>query len=371
MSTTMILASAPHAHDRSTITRVMGHVCLALTPVTCFGLYLFGWPALLLLLVTCASALVTELVCLKIAGKPWYRVLDGSALLTGWLLALSLPPWAPWWIGAGGAAFGIALGKHIYGGVGQNLFNPAMLARAALLIAFPVQMTSWALPHFLNIGSGAASAPDFAQAWQITFGHVQLADGVTGATALGHMKTAFTQHREAAEVISNDFSLRQALLGNTGGSLGETSELLVLAGGVWLLALRIISWEIPLSMLLSVIALAGIASVLAPEHNAGALFHISSGGVLLGAIFIATDPVTSPTTSRGRLMFGTGCGAVTFFIRSYGSFPEAVAFAVLFMNALTPLIDRYVRPRAYGRTRTGKPLKVAALTDRLKQEDKV
>lgn len=367
MTTTFVLASAPHAHDRSSVTRVMAHVCLALIPVTFMGLYLFGWPALFLLLVTCAAALLTEVICLAVAGQPWYRVLDGSALLTGWLLALSLPPWAPWWIGAGGAIFGIALGKHIYGGVGQNLFNPAMLARVALLIAFPLQMTSWILPQSF----GSALMPDFMQSLQITFFGAQPVDGVTGATALGHMKTAFTQHRIAADVLATDFSVQQALVGTTAGSMGETSEWLVLLGGVWLLALRIISWEAPISMVLSLGMLAAIAHVLEPTHNAGALFHLSSGGILLGAVFIATDPVTSPATSRGRLVFGVGCGALTFVIRSFGSFPEAIAFSVLFMNALTPLIDRYVRPRAYGRTQRGKPLKVAALTDHVKQEGKV
>jgi electron transport complex protein RnfD len=360
-------ASSPHAHDRSTVNRIMGHVCLALLPTTLFGLYLFGWPAINLFLLTCGSAIATELVCLKAQGQPMSRLLDGTALLTGWLIALSIPPWAPWWIGVGGAFFAISFGKHLYGGVGQNIFNPAMLARIALLIAFPVQMTSWVFPG----GFGSTEAPGFMSGLAITFGVTPIPDGVSGATALGHLKTAFTLNQDARDVLANDFSLQAAFFGHTPGSLGETSELLVLLGGLWLLALRIITWEIPVAILGTVAVLSLIASGLHPERYAGPLFHLCSGGMLLGAFFIATDPVTSPVTQKGRILFGIGCGFVTWVIRSWGGFPEAMGFGVLFMNAFTPLIDRYLRPRAYGRTLSGNPLKVAALTDHVKQAGKV
>lgn len=358
---------APHAHDRSTVNRIMGHVCLALLPATLFGLYWFGWPAINLLALTCASAVLTELACLKLQQQPLQRALDGTALLTGWLIAMSIPPWAPWWIGVGGAIFAITFGKHLYGGVGQNVFNPAMLARIALLIAFPVQMTCWVLPQAF----GSEQAPDFSQSLAITFGFSPIPDGLTGATALGHLKTSFTLQQSASDVLAKDFSFIDAFLGITPGSLGETSEILVLLGGVWLLLLRIITWEIPVSILGTMILLSLIAVAVNPERYPGPLFHLSSGGLMLGAFFIATDPVTSPITRKGRILFGVGCGFITFVIRSWGSFPEAMGFGVLFMNALTPLIDRYLRPRAYGRTLSGNPLKIAALSDQVKQAGKV
>lgn len=361
------VASGPFAHDRSTVNRIMLQVCLALAPATVFGLYLFGWPAINLWLVTCASALLTEAACLKLLGQPMRRLLDGSALLTGWLLALTLPPWAPWWIGVGGSVFAIGIGKQIYGGIGQNIFNPAMLARVALLIAFPLQMTTWAQPVPLF----SAEAPGFLDSLAITFAGAPLADGTTGATALGNLKTELTLNRTAEEILAGDFELLPALLGHTAGSLGETSELLILLGGLWLLARRIIHWEIPLSMLVAVLLLAAFAHQVNPQRYPGGLYHLASGGLLLGALFIATDPVTSPISRAGRLIFGAGCGLLVYVIRTWGSFPEAVAFAVLFMNALTPLIDRYWRPRAYGRNARGKPLVAAKWTSQVKEVDKV
>lgn len=360
---TMGLVSGPFAHDRSSVNRIMLQVCLALVPATLFGLWLFGWPAINLWLLTCASAVATEALCLYWLGQPQRRLLDGSALLTGWLLALSLPPWAPWWIGVGGSAFAIGIGKQLYGGIGQNLFNPAMLARVALLIAFPLQMTTWALPHAL----GSAAAPGFVEGLHITFGGV-IPDGMSGATALGGLKTELTLHRTAEEILAGNFRLIPALLGTTAGSLGETSELLLLLGGLWLLLRRIIHWEIPVSMLVSVVLLGAIAHQINPERYPGGLYHLASGGLLLGAFFIATDPVSSPVSRAGRLIFGIGCGVLVYVIRTWGSFPEAVAFAVLFMNALSPLIDRYWRPRAYGRTSSGKPLAIGRQTSQVKQE---
>lgn len=360
-------ACGPFAHDRSTVNRLMLHVCLALLPASLFGLYLFGWPAINLWLLTCASALASEAVCLHLLGQPLRRLLDGSALLTGWLLALSLPPWAPWWIGVGGSVFAIGIGKQLYGGIGQNLFNPAMLARVALLIAFPLQMTSWALPHPL----GAVGTPDFLDGLRITFAGAAPLDGMSGATALGNLKTQLTLQQSASDILASDFRLLPSLLGYSGGSLGETSALLLLLGGLWLLALRIIHWEIPLAMLLAVLLPAALAQQIDPLRYPGALYHLSSGGLLLGALFIATDPVTSPVSRVGRLIFGGGCGLLVYLIRTWGNFPEAVAFAVLFMNALSPLIDRTCRPRAYGRNPRGKPLVAASWTRRAKEVDKV
>ena len=360
------IAAGPFAHDRSSVDRIMLHVCLALMPATGWGLYLFGWPAINLFVVTCLAALATEAACLRLLGQPMSRLLDGTALLTGWLLAISLPPSAPWWIGVGGAAFAVGVGKQLYGGVGQNIFNPAMLARVALLIAFPLQMTTWAVPHPL----GSLDAPGFLEGLRITFAGAPLADGMAGATALGHLKTELTLQRSALDILAGDFAVLPAFLGSTAGCFGETSELLLVLGGLWLLALRIIHWEIPFSMLAVTALLAAVAWEVNPARYPGALYHLTSGGLLLGAFFIATDPVTSPISRAGRLIFGAGCGALVYVIRTWGSFPEAVAFAVLFMNALTPLIDRYCRPRAYGRNGRGKPLPAPRQINQTKGVDK-
>ena len=359
----MSAVSAPFAHEGSYVNHIMLQVCAALIPCTAMGFYLFGWPAVNLWFVTCMAAVATEALCLQLLNQSWIRLLDGSAWLTGWLIALTLPPWAPWWIGAGGAAFSIGIGKQLYGGIGQNIFNPAMLARVALLIAFPVQMTTWILPLHVAGQSG----PDFMEGLAITFGSHPIADAYTGATSLGGLKTDLTMHQHAQDVMAKHYVWWKALLGLEGGSMGETSELLVLTGGLWLLMKRIISWEIPVAMLTMLAFLTGFSAIIDPERFAGALYNLSSGGIMLGAFFIATDPVTSPISRTAKLIFGAGCAAVMFVIRMWGSFPEGVGFAVLFMNALTPLLDRYFRPRIYGRTGTGKPLKSPSSTAVVKE----
>ena len=351
---TMPVSSSPHAHAGSSVNRIMVDVCAALIPCTAMGFYLFGWPAAWLWFVTVLAAVVADAVCLQLRGKSPRDVLDGSALLTGWLIAMTLPPWAPWWIGVGGSLFAIVIGKQLYGGVGQNIFNPAMLARVGLLIAFPLQMTTWIMP----LPFAGLEHPDLVAGWNITFGTQPALDGYTGATALGELKTAMTIPLKAGDVLEEHYVWWQALLGLHSGSMGETSELLVLLGGIWLLMRRIISWEIPLAMLLTLAFMTSTAVIVNPDRYAGALFHLTSGGVMLGAFFIATDPVTSPISRVGKLIFGAGCAAVIFVIRNWGSFPEAVGFAVLFMNALTPLLDRYFKPRVYGRNFRGKPLPV-------------
>lgn len=345
--------AAPYAHDRSSVERIMLQVCLALTPATLYGLYLFGLPAILTFLCIVLAAIATEALCLWLQGQSLWRLKDASALLTGWLLAMSMPPWCPWWLSASGAFFAIAIGKHLYGGIGQNVFNPAMLARVALLISFPVQMTTWV--QIMPLGSDIA--PGLSQSLAIFFGEQGIPDGFTGATLLGASKAAANGGASMAELASRDYSLGQSFVGNTLGSLGETSALLILLGGLWLLRARVISWHIPVSMLLSTLLLAAIFHSIDDSLYLDPWSHLTSGGIMLGAFFIATDYVTSPSTNTGKLIFGAGCGLVLFLIRTWGGFPEAVGFAVLFMNALTPLIDRSVKPRAYGRDRRGNAIK--------------
>lgn len=346
--------SAPYVRATTGISELMGQVMLALVPATLAGIVFFGWPALWLFLVTLASALLCEALCLKLAGKAAApRLRDGSALLTGWLLAMTLPPWAPWWIGVVGAVLAIGVGKQVYGGLGQNLFNPAMLARVALLISFPLEMTAWIepTPWF------GASSPGFADSLAITFA-AGVPDGHAGATAIGGIKTEFTQGRMPADTLPQYFGVLRGLIGWHGGSLGETSSLALLCGGLWLIRRRVIAWHIPLAVLGAVALLATLTHLADPARYPGPLFHLFSGALMLTAFFIATDYVTSPNNPVGQWVFGLGCGSLIFVIRTWGGYPEGAGFAVLLMNAATPLIDHYLPPRIYGRDRQRHPLEL-------------
>ncbi|WP_353570322.1 RnfABCDGE type electron transport complex subunit D [Candidatus Albibeggiatoa sp. nov. BB20] len=347
------IVSSPHIHAPASVPWVIRQVIMATIPTALFGVYLFGWPAFNLLIISLVSAIGVEAACLYIANKPVKLFLnDGSAFLTGLLIALTLPPWTPWWIPVIGVSFALVIGKHLYGGIGQNLFNPAMLARVMLLVAFPLEMTTWITPTPLF----SANAPGFLESLAITFGGAtQYFDAVSSASLLGYVKTEMTLNHTVAESLVN-YSYGTSLFGWTAGSLGETSGLLILAGGIYLIYQRIITWQIPVAMLVTLALLATIFSFIDPDHYTNALFHTFNGGTLLVAFFIATDPVTAPSTSQGRILFGMGIGLIEFLIRTWGSFPEGVGFAVLLMNAMTPLIDHYVRPRIYGRDRRGRPL---------------
>lgn len=346
----MPLAHSPHAHAPASVSRIMATVMLALVPATLFGFWLYGWPAVYLWMVSLLAAMAGEALALKLQGraaKP--ALLDGSGVLTAWLLALSLPPWAPWWIAVVGSLFAVVVGKQVFGGLGQNVFNPAMAARVMLLISFPLEMTTWMSPM--------SPLPGMFDSLAVTFGGQPL-DAVTSASLLGHVKTEFSRGLDLQQALAGHFSPMQALWGERSGSLGETSSLLILAGGVFLIARRIITWHAPVAMLAGVALPALLMSLVDPGHYAGPVYHLLSGGVMLGAFFIATDPVTSPNTAAGQLAFGLGCGLLTWVIRTWGAYPEGVAFAVMLMNAATPVIDRYLKPRIYGRTRKGEALAV-------------
>jgi len=348
--------SAPFARADLQVRNIMLTVLLALTPGTVWGLFVFGWPALLLFFATVSSALFFEAFCLKLSGKPVYATLaDSSAILTGWLIALTLPPWAPWWTGVVGSFIGIVVGKQVFGGLGQNLFNPAMLARVALLVSFPLELTAWVNPAPIF----SSHAPSLETAWAIIFNGQMPADGMTGATVLGWIKTEFSLGRSLGQSLDEGgWSLIKSTLGWSRGSLGETSAFLTALGGIWLLREKVITWHIPFSMLGTVAVLASIFTLVDGERYAGPLLHLSSGALMLGAFFIATDYVTSPNSMTGQLIFGAGCGLIVFVIRTWGGYPEGVAFAVLLMNSLTPIIDHYVRPRIYGRDHKGRPLEL-------------
>lgn len=314
------MLAAPHAHEGLTIRHVMFKVNLALVPALILGLLQFGSPAILLMLVTLLSAILCEVIACKLNRNAQGEMNDGAAILTALILVMSLPPHAPLWLGALGAAIAILLGKHVYGGLGQNLFNPAMLARVVLLISFPVEMTHWIQPSAFYDGI-----------W-----YTASIDGVSGATTLGLAKEGHTS-----------FQWMSHLVGNSTGSLGETSIIFLLLGGLWLLQQRVITWHTPLATLAGCL-IPGSLLWLANPHIPTPLAQLTSGGLMMCAFFIATDPVTTPASPRGKLIFGAGCGFLIFVIRNFGNFPEGVAFAILIMNAVTPLIDRYTRPQMYG-----------------------
>ncbi|MDQ7990880.1 MAG: RnfABCDGE type electron transport complex subunit D [Candidatus Dactylopiibacterium sp.] len=345
------LQSGPFAHADHRVDRTMLTVLLALLPATLFNLWLFGLPAILLFACTLGAALGFEALWLAATGRDARAGLaDGSAAITGWLLALSLPPWAPWWLGVLGAFIAIVIAKHAYGGLGQNLFNPAMVARVALLVSFPVIMTAWVAPQPLFTERAASVAQSFAVLGQ------GVPDTMVSATPLGHVKTELSRALPASQSAADAPALPDLLLGRRAGSMGETSVLLILAGGLFLLWRRVITWHIPVALLGSLFAAAQLASLADPARYTDGLFHLLTGASFLGAFFIATDYVTSPMSPRGKLIYGAGCGFLTWAIRSYAGYPEGMAFAVLLMNALTPIIDQYTRPRVFGRQRNGEPL---------------
>jgi len=341
----IIPPSSPHIAGPNSVQTVMLLVLLALLPGTMLGIYQFGWPALFLFLITTSSAVLFEAASLKIAGKPVAPYcMDFSALLTGWLLAMTLPPWSPWWIGVLGSFCAIVIGKQVFGGIGQNLFNPAMLARTILLVSYPLQMTTWISPHPF----GSPQSPDAAAGWSITTGGIPDLDAVSSASVLGHVRTDLGMGKLLPDILGPIYHPLASAVGTVSGSLGETSAFLFLLGGLFLLAKKIITWHIPLAMLVTVALLATVFSLSNPDHYAGPLYHLLNGGLMLGAFFIATDPVSSPVSAAGKLVFGAGCGVLLFIIRNWGGYPEGMAFAVLLMNAATPLIDHYIKPRIYG-----------------------
>ncbi len=351
------LPSAPHLHAPDNVPALMRAVLWAVLPATLYGIGLFGWPAFNLLVITVLSSLLGEALCLGLAHKPIQAGLrDSSALMTGVLLALSLPPWAPWWIGVVGGFFAIVVGKQVFGGIGQNLFNPAMLARVMLLVSFPVEMTFWLEPHPLFF----SQSPGFLEGLAITFHEIPNVDAVSGATLLGSVRTELGLSHTMSQILADHYHPIADALGTTGGSLGETGALLLAAGGGWLLWKRVITWHIPAALLMTVLLLATVLHLVDPQRFTDPMLHLLSGGLIMGAFFIATDPVTSPTAPLGQIVFGVGCGVLIYVIRTWGGYPEGVAFAVVLMNAMTPVIDHYIRPRIYGRTWSGQPKPVSA-----------
>ncbi|MDD3776703.1 MAG: RnfABCDGE type electron transport complex subunit D [Actinomycetota bacterium] len=302
----ILISHSPHLWKGFSTTKLMYLVVVALLLPTGAGIYFFGWSAVYLILASVITCFITELVIKKLRKKPFIN--DGSAVITGLLFALVLPPRMPIWMVVVGAFFSIAVVKEAFGGLGYNIFNPALGGRAFLAVCFPQQMTTWVAP------SGFSP------------------DAVTTATPLAQN---FAHEGSRASLYGDMF------FGNTAGSMGETSALLIILGGILLLALRIIDWRIPV-FYIGTVALFSYALGIDP------LFAILAGGLMIGAFFMATDYVTSPTTSNGKIIFGVGLGLLTVLIRRFGSLPEGVAFSILIMNAFTPLIDKYTKRKPFG-----------------------
>ncbi|MDQ6964305.1 MAG: RnfABCDGE type electron transport complex subunit D [Mariprofundales bacterium] len=342
--------SSPHIHSGSRTETMMLQVMLALLPATLVAVWLFGWLALLQISFCISACIGFEWLLLRIMRRSVAPLFDGSAALTGLFLALVLPAAAPWWVSLVGALAAMSLGKQLYGGLGYNPFNPALAARVILLVSFPLQMTTWLIPLPM---AGGADFTDLTTAVSLFFGGFAAAgvefDAVTMATPLGHVKTALHLGVVVPDALASyHYSLLDALLGREGGSLGETSAIALLIGGIYLMRCRLISWHIPLSFLGTVALMAAISHLVDPDHFASAGFHLLAGGLILCAFFMATDPVTSPVAPRGQLLFGIGCGLLTWIIRNFGSYPEGAMFAVVLMNCVVPLLDRHFRPRVYG-----------------------
>ncbi|NIS59851.1 MAG: RnfABCDGE type electron transport complex subunit D [Proteobacteria bacterium] len=320
----LILSSSPHIHGEESIPRIMYGVVVALIPAMFMGFYLFGFRALAVILVSVVAGMAVEAGTQRIRGRK-VTISDGSAVVTGILLALNLPPTVPWWLVVVGSAIAIVIGKQIYGGLGYNPFNPALVARVILLISFPVQMTTWVKPSPLFSGT---------------------IDAVTTATPLGEMKTHLLVEKSLEGFTMG--GLWDPFIGNIGGCIGETSVIALLIGAGFLLYRGYITWHIPLTFVGTVFILSGLFWLINPDQYMNPVFHILTGGLMLGAFYMATDMVTSPITVRGMMVFGAGCGVITIIIRLFGGYPEGVSYSILLMNAATPLIDRYARPTTFG-----------------------
>ncbi len=311
----LIVSTSPHIRDKDSISRIMWTVVISLVPAVIAGTYFFGPRVPMLVLISVATAVATEAIIQRLMHKE-VTVSDGSAVITGMLLAMIISPNAPFWMPIIGSFCAISISKCIFGGLGHNIFNPALVGRAILLASFPVAMTKW---KFL--------------------------DSVTAATPLAMIKD---MAKEGSLDLTKIPSVWDMFIGRTGGSVGETCALALLIGAAILLARRVISWHIPVGYIGTVAVIVGLSQLFGGQNFAMIPIHILSGGLILGAFFMATDMVTSPLTKKGGVVFGIGAGVITCLIRLLGGYPEGVCYSILLMNAVTPLIDRYIKPRRFG-----------------------
>lgn len=305
-----VVSGTPHVRSKESIQSIMRDVIIALVPATAAGIYYFGINALILVIAAIASAVAFEAICQKVMKKP-VTVSDLSAVVTGLLLAMNLPAAAPIWVAIVGSAFAIIFGKQLFGGLGQNFINPALAGRAFLLASYPTEMTTWSVPNGLEV-----------------------ADAATYATPLAQLKAGHL-----------DASLGELILGQCGGTIGETCAIALIIGGVYLLYKHVISWKIPVIYIATVAILFGVIG----RHGVRMpLQEIMAGGVMLGGIFMATDYASSPVTPKGQIIFAVGAGLITYLIRTFGGYPEGVSYSILIMNCCVPLIERFTEPTIFG-----------------------
>lgn len=343
------IASSPHSHNKRSTSQLMKWVAICALPGLLTQTYFFGWGTIIQLILAMGSALILEAAVMWLRRRsPLMALRDYSAIVTAWLLAIAIPPLSPWWVVVIGVLFAILIAKQLYGGLGQNPFNPAMIAYVVLLISFPLQMTSWISPYPL-----APDSVSFIDSWSLIITGFNLdglslqqirtgIDGITMATPLD----AFKMSLNAGHTVSE--SLNQPQFSGLAGIGWGWVNVAYLVGGLALLKLRVIHWHIPVAFLAGLITLSLLAMLLAPDTTASPIIHLLSGATMLGAFFIATDPVTASTTNKGRLVYGFFIGCMVFIIRSWGGFPDGVAFSVLLANMCVPLIDYYTQPRTYG-----------------------
>ena len=325
----LIVSPAPHLHGNESTKSLMRDVIIALAPSLLVSVYFFGFSAIKLALVGVATAVAVEFVIQRYIVKSKITVNDYSAALTGLLLSLNLPPNSPWWIMFIGSVVAIGIAKMTFGGVGQNLFNPALVGRVFLLVSFPVIMTDYSIPtSWFREGIDAGS----------------------GATALSIVKEGLAKGLTMDQIFpENNFSYAQMLFSKIGGSVGEVSALALILGFVYLLTRRVIRPHIPVAIIGTVLLFSAIFWLINPQIYADPLFNVLTGGILIGSIFMATDYVTSPMSKKGMVLYGVGIGIITMLIRYWGAYPEGISFAILIMNATVPLINMYFKPAKFGR----------------------
>jgi electron transport complex protein RnfD len=337
---------SPHIPSKTTVSSVMLKVVLALVPGIITYVAFFGWGILVNIVIASITALGCEAIVMSLRNRPVVgTLLDGSALVTAILLALALPPHSAWWLVVVGSVFAIVIAKHLYGGLGYNPFNPAMAGYVVILISFPLEMTRWNPPLAL-----ADTPMNLFESFRYSLTGLLPErldmDMISLATPLDVMRTQLDLGDNMATITAAN-----GIFGHVAGTGGEWVSLAFLAGGLWLLYERIIDWRIPASLLAAILLMSGLFWMIDSSHYASPAFHLLAGATMLGAFFIATDPVSASTTPLGRVIFGAGCGVLIYVIRNWGGYPDGIAFSVLLMNMAAPLIDYYTQPRVIGQQR--------------------
>lgn len=327
MSKLLTISPSPHVHTSDSVNKIMYRVILALVPALAWSVFMFGFEAIRVTLLAVAACVAFEYLIQKYIMKSEPQITDGSAALTGILLAFNVPASLPTWMILVGALVAVGVGKLSFGGLGNNPFNPALVGRVFLLISFPVQMTSWPVTQNVTV------------------------DALTTATPLALLKEGVKAGQPVSEVMQGLPANLDLLYGNMPGSLGEISALFLLLGFAYMLWKKVITWHIPVFILGTIFAFQGILWMFNPENFIEPVFHLLTGGAMLGAIYMATDMVTSPMTVKGQLIYGIGIGVITVLIRNFGAYPEGISFAILIMNGFTPLLNVYIKPKRFGGTK--------------------